>query len=377
VASSPTGLAVAVWEQDSALGSRIVASVRSADGVWGAQHRLSALRDFSVYGQQVAMDRRGDAVAVWQDAGRIHVSRHPVGGTWTAARPLSALGHGANFPAVAMSPRGATVVVWQKRIAGHDRVQVVRRPDAGRWSAVRTLPGSLGDASRPQVAVDARARATVAWERDWADGGRSAVLVVRQSAQGVTTSPRQLSPAGHPGVGPLVAMNRRGDAVVTWMGRRAGIPAVQGVVRPSGGSWSRVATVSHAVRASSLGGVALDPAGTATVAWTRWDSGSYRVRVTTKPADGRWGSGTTVSPAEVSVTWVHLAVGGGTTTVTWENAAIEGVQRTSGGWGPVLPLSGGAGGSAHQVAVDAAGHTVVVWKQFDETVDRVMVTSSG
>ena len=376
MASSPSGAAVAVWEQDSAAGVRIVASVRSAGGVWGAQHPISALREHSVYSQQVAMDRRGGAVAVWQDAGRIQVARHPAGGTWSAARPLS-VGSRANFPEVAMSPRGATVVVWQKHLGRHDVIQVVRRPDGGRWSAVRTLPGSFGDAGWPQVAVDARGRATVVWERDWADGGRSAVFVARRSPRGVWSTPRQLSPTGHPGVGPLVAMNRRGDAVVTWMGRRSGIPGVQGVVRHPGGAWSKVGSVSRAVPAASLGGVALDASGTVAVAWTRWDGSAQRVRATTKPADGRWGSGTTVSPAGVDVSWSHVAVGGGVTTVTWESSVIQGVQRTSGVWGPVIPLSGGVDGSAHQLTMDSAGQAVVVWKQFDGTVDRVMVTSLG
>ena len=43
----------------------------------------------------------------------------------------------------------------------------------------------------------------------------------------------------------------------------------------------------------------------------------------------------------------------------------------------MIPLSRGAEGHYQQVAMDAGGHTVVVWKAFDGTHDRVMVTSLG
>ena len=66
----------------------------------------------------------------------------------------------------------------------------------------------------------------------------------------------------------------------------------------------------------------------------------------------------------------------GTTTVTWEGSVIEGVQRTAGGtWGSVISLSDGVEATSHQLAMDAGGHTLVVWKWFDGAHDRVMVTS--
>ena len=82
-----------------------------------------------------------------------------------------------------MSPQGATVVVWERVLALHERIQVVRRPDGGQWSSVRTLSGTFGDAHYPDVAVDSHGRTTVVWERDWADGGRSAAFVVLQRSR--------------------------------------------------------------------------------------------------------------------------------------------------------------------------------------------------
>ncbi len=98
MASSPNGAAVVVWEQDTVSGQRIVAAVRSTGGTWGAPHALSPLRDFGAYDQQVAMDARGDVVAVWLDQGRIMVSRRPAGGPWSSATRVSAPGGGSTSP---------------------------------------------------------------------------------------------------------------------------------------------------------------------------------------------------------------------------------------------------------------------------------------
>jgi hypothetical protein len=43
----------------------------------------------------------------------------------------------------------------------------------------------------------------------------------------------------------------------------------------------------------------------------------------------------------------------------------------------VVPLSNDVEASSQQLAADAAGHVVVVWKQYDGAHDRVMVSSQG
>jgi hypothetical protein len=83
----------------------------------------------------------------------------------------------------------------------------------------------------------------------------------------------------------------------------------------------------------------------------------------------------------------EVAMGGdGTTTVVWSGFLedggyqdIQGVQRTpAGAWGEAQSLSnrppedpwGGV-----NVAMDAQGHTVVVWTEIDGTTPRVIVAT--
>jgi len=375
VAVGANGSAVVVWEQVGLRGERIVAARRSADGRWSGVQPISATSAHAVFGQQVAI-AAGTAVVVWQWEGRIQVALQPAGGAWTTPRTLSHPGGRAAFPQVAMSPAGAVFVTWQQRLRGHDRAVVVRRPVGGPWLSPRTLSGSFGDAAWPQVAVDARGDATVVWERDWADGGRSAALVVRRSAGGRWTTPMELSLAGQPGGGPLVAMDPGGDTLVAWMGRQAGHGAVQAVVRPAHRTWGDVALVSPGTRASALGDVALAASGSAVVVWHRWDDSTIRVAAAVRPAGGRWLTPTTLSAPGADAWYPHVVVGGGLTTVTWESTTIEGARLAGGTWGNVLDLSDGASGEVQQVASNAVGEVVVVWKHFDGTHDRVMVTAT-
>jgi hypothetical protein len=99
--------------------------------------------------------------------------------------------------------------------------------------------------------------------------------------------------------------------------------------------------------------------------------------VTSGRLDGHGGLAVPVPPLGEDATWAHVSVGAGTTTVTWETSVIEGVQRTQGTRGSGVALSNGLDASSQQPARDAGGHAVVVWRQFDGTHDRVMVSSVG
>lgn len=375
VAVGANGSAVVVWEQVGPRGERIVGAHRSADGAWSGVQPISARSAHAVYGQQAAM-AAGRAVVVWQSSGRIQVSLRPAGGAWTTPRTLSRPGGQAAFPQVAMSPAGAVFVTWQQRLGSHDRAVLVRRPVGGPWLSPRILSGSFGDAAWPQVAVDALGDATVVWERDWADGGRSAAFVVRRSAGGRWTTPTRLSPAGQPGGGPLVAMDPGGATLVAWVGRRAGHGAVQAVIRPAHRTWGDVGVVSRDQRAGALGDVAVAASGAAVVVWHRWDAGNVRVAAATRPAGGPWQAPATLSEPGTDASFPHVVVGGGLTTVTWETSTIEGARLARGRWGGVLDLSAGASGEVQQVASNAVGDVLVVWKHFDGTHDRVMVTGT-
>jgi hypothetical protein len=108
VAVDPQGDAVAVWRRSSGTGDRVQSATRPAGGAWQAPVDLSAPGAIG-FDPQVAVDRQGGAVAVWQrydDADNLIVqgATRPAGGAWQAPVDLSA-GSNAADPQVAVDPR--------------------------------------------------------------------------------------------------------------------------------------------------------------------------------------------------------------------------------------------------------------------------------
>ena len=185
-------------------------------------------------------------------------------------------------------------------------------------------------------------------------------------------------------------MNARGDTAATWEGSPfEGVdPFVVAAVRPADGRWH--VTVIPSLISGRIGGVAIDAAGNATVAWDEYDSASdvASVLAVRRHVGSRWGSPVTVSEADSGAVNPTVAMGGdGSTTVVWSKfvsgvgyTAVQGVQRLPGGpWGEVQPLSNGAPADPFEgtpVAMDAMGHAVVAWTELDGTAPRVMVTAN-
>ncbi len=110
VAVDPKGDAVAVWSLfDSPNGFTVKSAQRLAGGAWSAPVSLPAAGDFSDPHARLSIDSQGDAVAVWRGPDGIQSARRPAGGAWSTAVSLFGRGHD---PEVAVNPRGDAVAVW-------------------------------------------------------------------------------------------------------------------------------------------------------------------------------------------------------------------------------------------------------------------------
>jgi hypothetical protein len=169
---------------------------------------------------QVAVDDRGRATVVWAEPfrpRRIRSVRLDADGDPGAVETLARASHA---PKVDVDDRGRATVVWQRTIRKKDgalqfRVQSARIGADGDPGAVKTLSRSRG--SLPEVAVDERGRATVAWHR----------LRLRDKGDIERIEARRLRPRGKPepvqtlakreGVGfPRVAVDASGRPTVVW-----------------------------------------------------------------------------------------------------------------------------------------------------------------
>jgi hypothetical protein len=162
------------------------------------------------YVPKLTVDGAGDAVVVFMPAvNRVMAAYRHRGSHWGAPRRLTPRGARLDgVCAAAMNGSGTTLVVWVDR---HGRVDLVRRPPRGPWSAPARVVGTTDQVS-------------------------------------------------HVAVG----LNRDGDTFLAW-----GEYALAGVYRPHGGRWSSRTTLSFGDGVEVLEGVQAEvaPNGDAFVLW--------------------------------------------------------------------------------------------------------------
>lgn len=397
VKSTRAGCAVAVVVPLAlaAVGTLPMVGAQAAVG-WGPIVTISGPDTYS--GARVAVDRKGNATAVWRaDQGGVWAARRVVGKGWKSpvrvgrgntpdvgvdgAGVVTALwrGHGPGYaiwsarrtstgwkaPVRVSAPvptmdrecnamtyrhdlavgAGGTVAAsweWGSWDCGPVRLQVAVRPDGRSWRAPKVL-ASWGAES--QVGVDRAGNVTAAYAKD-------GIQAVRKPVGRPWTARRRLGPAN---IEVELAVNPAGAAVAL-----LGYPELKAVRRPARGPWG--APVKLAADASDRV-VALDGAGTATVAYT---TGVYnlnnRVMARRQPAGKPWQPAREVAAAGASPG--RLAIGNdaaGDVALAWQRGGVRAAFRpVRGPWERPALVAPGAWTNP-DLGMAGDGDTVAVW----------------
>jgi hypothetical protein len=196
---------------------------------------------------------------------------------WSAAQTISGPVGPTYTPSIALDDHGGAVAAWLWADGANRLVQAAVRSTDGTWSPPEQLSGPGRDASQPVVAADGDGNALVGWIRG--NGIWTAAQTAARPAGGDWGAPRNLSRRGRNAGSIELAMNRRGDAMVSWLQGNGLVTAFQ----PKGEkSWKRAAVTGYwyALRAK----IALDEAGNATAVW----GGDYAVSASYKPEGQAW-----------------------------------------------------------------------------------------
>ncbi len=184
-AIDPRGDALVDWELGPQPGIAAVAFRPSAASAWGTPFGLAEVRYADFWPPAIALDKRGDGIALWarggpdaQDA-RVEADTLPAGAqAWQAPVKLMTNSSSAEVPGeptVAVGPRNEAVVAWRMRNeADQSSVALdaaVASMPRGRWrrtaSIVRLNERERADGVQlgaPRIAVNARGEAIVIWE---------------------------------------------------------------------------------------------------------------------------------------------------------------------------------------------------------------------
>jgi Ca2+-binding RTX toxin-like protein len=267
IASDGAGNIVAIWRAAYGDTSAIRAAFQPAGGTWASARRISTAAA-GTESPRVAMDRLGNAVAVWQRSSGhdsvVQAAIRPAGGTWSEPDDLSGPGEVA-FNADVAARAGKMTAVWTVLRDRRTSVESSSRTVGGSWARAQTLSGPIGNASAPVIAVADQGAAVASWR--WSDGAFLVVQAAMRSNDGVWSAPEVLSGPGRSASQPQVAMDASGNAVVAWIRYNGSWTAPQITSRTAGGKWEAVQNLSERGGNARRLDLAMNSSGDAAVTW--------------------------------------------------------------------------------------------------------------
>jgi hypothetical protein len=216
VAIDDGGDLVTVWEttDPNTQTASMLASTKRSDGDWGLAQLVASYSGNNAFfadPPRVALDRDGDATAVWDlFEGLLQTSTRPLGGSWSA--PVTLAQH-ADFADVAYDGSGNATAMWTTGYAGS--LETRWRPRGGPWSPTTVTVGEppFGPSERrPALAVNSAGQAVAAWGRE-PDPRGHALFAALSDGHGAWSPATQLSDDGDD---VAAAIDDSGDALVVW-----------------------------------------------------------------------------------------------------------------------------------------------------------------
>ena len=372
VAVDPTGGAAAAWVRSSVDRSGVFVASRREGRPWRAPVRIPGTRGAAEV--ELAVSGDGERILVWTSGRKVEASRKLPGHRWSDPAVLhrTASGRRGVLPTslqLAVNRRGRAVAAWQTLDDDEDAVHARSRVQAsvgragGDWTPMRTLSAPRVSGGDPEAVVGRAGRTTMVWSER--AGTRAWVRTVSREKGEPWGEARSLSRRSGEVGRPQVAVRRRGEIAVAWVFQgetRSGVRLRRWSPATGWGEAARVPAIRRGVTWIDLG---LDRSRTATVAWANKRGGVWTAKHT--PA-GTWTREHVAPPGSVfdGITLVVNRAGdavlGWGSSVGGDHPVQAAYRRRSSGWGSVNALSSVSGDAFRPaLALDGAGDAVAVW----------------
>lgn len=322
IAMNPKGDAIAVWQQSDGVDHDDIWSNRytPASG-WGTPELIGDNDDNAFY-PDVAIDPKGNAIAVWKR----HSYRYPTESSIWSNRYAPAEGWGAmvridhqeglkGAPHVVMDPQGNAITVWMHS----NHIWSTRYTPTEGWSGPVRLEEASGISKSPRVAVDAQGNAIAVWARSDRHDSAEQIWSNRYTPEAGWGAALRIEDSDTSASGPDVAMDAEGNAISVW---RAGLSdgSVWANRYVVGRGWQTPVAIDDNDSYAGSPRIAMDPLGNATAVWVRWYAGvhiwSKRFTIV-----GGWGAATRIDNDDPQAGKPQVAMDPqGNATVVWEQS---------------------------------------------------------
>jgi hypothetical protein len=221
VAMSASGTAIAVWQSSSGATSVVESNALPLGGSWTGEEAISAPATVTEPPHVVADPATGDFTAIWSRSGTglvAEVASRPAGGGWGTPEQISTPALEAHAPVVAVDSAGDAIAAWYRFDGSVGSVEGVERAAGGPWASPARLSPIGSEAEAPQVAMSPAGATQVVWS-GWVESAHSyALRTTSLLPNGTWQASRQISLEGEEAYGPHVALDRSGHSVVVWNG---------------------------------------------------------------------------------------------------------------------------------------------------------------
>jgi RTX calcium-binding nonapeptide repeat (4 copies) len=379
IVSDGAGDIVAIWREVDGDTSAIRAAFRPAGESWRPAQRISTPA-LATESPRVAMDKAGNAVAVWQRSSGhdsvVQAAIRPAGGVWSEPEDLSGPGEVA-FNADVAAKAGKMTAVWNVLRERRTVVESSSRMVAGPWAPAQTISAPVGNTSAAVVAVDDQGTAVASWR--WSDGAFLVVQAAVRSKDRVWSAPEVLSGPGRSASLPRVAMDASGDAVVAWLRNNGSWTAAQVAYRTAAGDWEPTHNLSERGGNARQLDLAMNSRGDAVITWIQSQlRAGWNLWSSLRPAGSRrW------SRVPVNATWYGLDArvaldDQGNATAVWagSNTISASFKPVGEPWQDDYLLSGYDFSTAQPaVTTQRPENATAAWVRSGETDDYVQAVS--
>lgn len=382
IAMDANGNGTAVWLQNDGTRYNVWARRYTLSGGWQAQQIIET-GNGDASGAHVAVDARGNAIAVWSQADgallyNIWTSRFSAG-TWSAPQLLEADAGNAFAPRIGLDATGNAIAVWSQHDGAQMRIRASHQV-AGVWQTPSTIDGGTGPAYQPKIAVFPGGTAIAAWVQT--SGGIDHIFYNRFNGTGWSTADMLDNNNNGYTDAPEIAADANGNAVAVWNQSDGTNIASVYTSRFSGGAWGAVelletADVSYATGAR----IAMTASGNAVAVWLQDEMDDTNAWARHYTAGVGWGAPVQLdTPLGFGAESPNVAIDpAGNAIAVWGHAVgsnrrdLYTSRYASGSWDAPALLETDDTGSANYglVATDANGNAIVVWSQSDGTRQNI------
>jgi len=373
-------------------------SFTTAEGAWGtaAVVETDNATGHSAFSPQIGFDASGNAIAVWAQGNgtvnRIWANRYDASiGSWSTPELIEtniATGHNAVSPKIGVDDSGNAIAIWIHNDGMLDRIWASRYDvTTGLWSAESMIDADNGDtAFDPQIALDASGNAIVVWDQSesiWANR-YDVITGLWSTAAEIETD----NTAGHSAYSSQIRFDAIGNAIAVWAQYDGVVDSIwANRYDATAGLWGTevlIETDNTAGHSASVPQIALDASGNAIAVWEQSDGSvvsiwANRYDTTT----GLWSTAELIETDNAaghngSVPQIALDASGNAIAV-WEqsNGSVDSIwanryDTTTGLWSEATVIETdndtGHNGSEPQIALDASGNAIAVWRQSNGSV---------